>query len=237
MCLGSTPMIRSGIRKVLGSVGLQLSRVPDVEETMGLASGTAEIVYTSHTIEHVSEGAVVNLFRESFRALKPGGCLRVTTGPDAELDYAALMRRDADCIYWDESCVAPGTYESVFRSPATSVPLEERWLHHVASQLAPNCPAPHPNKIDAAKVRALLADKSMADALDHLTSQCTFDPDWPGSHMSWWSVGKVIAFLRRAGFQNVYPSAYGQSRFAVLRNTHHFDNTHPSMSLYVEATR
>jgi SAM-dependent methyltransferase len=200
-------------------------------------SGTAELVYTSHTVEHVSDAAVENLFREAYRILKPGGGLRVTTGPDAELDYAALMRGDADWFYWDENYVTPGTYEDQLHGPATSVPLEERWLHHVASQLAPNCKSEHPNKVGAAAIKKLLSEKSMVEALDWLTAQCRFDPHMPGNHMSWWSKAKAMDVMRRAGFETVYPSAYGQSRFAVLRNTHYFDNTHPSMSLYVEAIK
>lgn len=200
-------------------------------------SGVAEIVYTSHTIEHVTDAAVANLFREAHRVLKPGGCLRVTTGPDAELDYAALMRGDVDHFYWDEDYVAPGTFEGQLLAPATSVPLEERWLHHVATQLAPNSVAKHAVKLDAVAVRALLKVKSMEEALNYLTSLCTFDPKMPGNHVSWWTRGKAMDAIRKAGFETVYASAYGQSRFAVLRNTHYFDNTHPSMSLYVEAIK
>lgn len=36
-------------------------------------SNTAEIVYTSHTIEHISEKAVEKMFSEAFRMLKRGG--------------------------------------------------------------------------------------------------------------------------------------------------------------------
>ncbi len=169
--------------------------------------------------------------------LKPGGALRVTTGPDAHLDYAALMRGDADHFYWDEYYVERGHYEADFRAPATSVPLEERWLHHVATQLAPNDVTDYPTKLNAEQVKKLLGEKPLEAVLDYLTGLCTFDANRPGNHMSWWTPERAIALMRRAGFQNAYRSAYGQSRFAVLRNTFYFDNTHPSMSLYVEAIK
>ncbi|HVH43627.1 MAG TPA: methyltransferase domain-containing protein, partial [Labilithrix sp.] len=202
-----------------------------------IADGEAEIIYTSHTIEHVSDAAVENLFREAHRVLKPGGCLRVTTGPDANLDYAALQRGDAAHFYWDEYYAAPGQFEQHFRAPATSVPLEERWLHHVATQLAPNDITDYPIKLDAAKIRTLLAEKPLEEALDYLTSLCKFDPARPGNHMSWWTPAKATDLMRRCGFETVYPSGYGQSRFAVLRDTRYFDCTHPAMSLYVEAIK
>lgn len=202
-----------------------------------IETGTAELVYTSHTVEHVSDAAVQKLCEEAFRVLKPGGAFRVTTGPDAVLDHAALMRGDADHFYWDENYATPGTYENNYRAPATSVPLEERWLHHVATQLAPNYIGDHPVKFSAGQITELLQQKPLNEVLDYLTGLCTFDPKHPENHMSWWSHDKMLGYLQRAGFQTAYRSAYGQSRFAVLRNTNFFDSTHPSMSLYVEAIK
>jgi predicted SAM-dependent methyltransferase len=198
--------------------------------------GTAEVIYTSHTIEHVKEPAVQNLFNEAFRALKPGGVLRVTTGPDAETDFRAMMRGDDDWFYWDESYVTPDYYSRMFKAPATSVPLEERWLHHVASQLAPN-DITESKKYTAEDVREKVAELGFEGALDFFTSQCQFIPERPGNHVSWWTHGKVEKFMRNAGFENVYRSGHSQSVLPILRNTSLFDSTHPAMSIYVEAIK
>jgi predicted SAM-dependent methyltransferase len=199
--------------------------------------GTAEVIYTSHTIEHIKDEAVQNLFNESFKALKPGGYLRVTTGPDADLDFEALKRGDAHWFYWNKWYEKPGTYEKIFHSPATSVPLEERWLHHVASPLAPNDKSPSPVKITAEELRKLIKEKTKEELLDYLTSLCHFNPDRTGSHVSWWNYDKIAGFMRKAGFVNVYKSGYGQSACPLLRNTKYFDNTHPQISVYAEAIK
>jgi hypothetical protein len=60
---------------------------------------------------------------------------------------------------------------------------------------------------------------------------------YPGNHVNWWTKEKVHASLTRAGFSNVYVSAYGQSFAAPLRDTNYFDNTQPRISFYVEATK
>jgi predicted SAM-dependent methyltransferase len=198
---------------------------------------SAHLIYTSHTIEHVSYEAVEVLFREAWRALRPGGVLRVTTGPDAETDFRALQRGDADWFYWDDDYVLPGSYEHVFKAPATSVPLEERWLHHVASQLAPNSVSPSPRKLDADAVRELIARLGFPAVLDELSGACQFDPQRPGNHISWWTHDRVIGLLRRAGFETVYRSGAGQSASPLLRRSPLFDSTHPQMSIYVEAIR
>lgn len=206
-------------------------------DPLPVETGTAEVVYTSHTIEHVTEVAVRNLFHEAYRALRSGGYFRVTTGPDADLDYAALMRGDEDWFYWDEAYSLVGCFEHIFHQPATSVPLEERWLHHVASQLARNNRSPSAVKFGAPEIRALLSEKNMQDVLDHFTSFCVFNPEYPGNHISWWNFDKISRFLREAGFSRIYRSGYGQSFCPILRDTSLFDNTHPQMSVYVEAIR
>lgn len=42
-------------------------------DPLPIPTGSAEIIYSSHTIEHVEETAVAKLFREAYRSLKPGG--------------------------------------------------------------------------------------------------------------------------------------------------------------------
>jgi len=200
-------------------------------------TGTAEVIYTSHTIEHVTEEAVQNLFNEVYRVLRKGGVFRITTGPDAVTDYAALMRRDEDWFYWDEWYTRVGTFEHIFYAPATSVSLEERWLRHVASPLAPNDKSPSEKKYSKHEIQKILKTRTMEEAVDFFCSQCSFNPERPGNHISWWSHEKINRFLKVAGFSDIVRSGYGQSSCAIMRDSDLFDSTHPQMSIYVEARR
>ncbi len=202
-----------------------------------IKDGTAEIIYTSHTIEHIKEPGVRNLFSNAYRALKPGGIIRVTTGPDAETEFRAMMRGDADWFYWDNWYKEPGSYEGLWTVPPGSVALEERWLDHVAAPLAPHSKAPSPIKYHAAEIRKIIAEKGFEGSLDFFTGQCPYDPKNPSSHISWWTHDKVMRYLREAGFTNVYRSGRGQSASVLMRGSEQFDSTHPQMSLYVEAIR
>lgn len=182
-----------------------------------IPDASAEIIYSSHTIEHIEDRHVASLLRECFRALRPGGVLRVTTGPDADLDLAALRRGDNEWFYWDRS----------------DRPIEDKWLYGLATALAPHGEAPGP-KLAAHEVRAMLDSPNL---LDELTARVSYNPAFPGHHVSWWNADKLLRFFRDAGFDGAYRSGYGQSICPVLRNTHYFDNTHPQISLYVEAVR
>lgn len=201
-----------------------------------IRASAAKVIYTSHTIEHVKDDAVARLFREAHRALMPGGVLRVTTGPDADTDYAALMRGDKDWFYWTEWHSRPGTWEHMLSAPANSAPLEERWLHHVASACAPISLTPG-TKFTAPEIRAILSSRPMAEALDYFTSLCEYRPDFPGDHVSWWNAEKIMRFMREAGFVNVSRSGCMQSASPYLRQSKLFDYTHPQISVYVEAIR
>lgn len=196
-----------------------------------------KIAYTSHTIEHVKEDAVARLFREVYRTLEPGGIFRVTTGPDAETDFRALMNDDENWFYWDRYYAGEGSHDHLFHAPATSVPLAERWLHHVASELAPNDRTDSPRKYSADEIMSIIAEKGFEGSLDFFTNQCTFRPDRPGNHVSWWAHEKVERYLRNAGFETVYRSGYRQSVSPLMRNSDLFDSTHPQMSVYVEARK
>ena len=206
-------------------------------EPLPILTSTAEIIYTSHTIEHVSEDAVRNLFREAFKALKQGGVFRVTTGPDAELDWRALKAGDSSWFYWDEWYKDSGTYEDKYFNPPTSSTLQERWLHHVSSQLVSNDISPSKVKLTAEQISEIIESKDMESSLNYFTSLCEFNPERPGNHITWWSYEKINQFLREAGFTNVYRSGYGQSISPILRNVNIFDNTHPQMSVYCEALK
>jgi len=72
----------------------------------------AELVYSSHTIEHVSDEAVRNMLSESYRILKPGGGIRLTT-PDAFLEFQAYRRKDIKWWYWVDWYSRPGTFENI----------------------------------------------------------------------------------------------------------------------------
>jgi predicted SAM-dependent methyltransferase len=187
-------------------VGMQINVIHiDLMEKgpLPIEANSAEVIYSSHTIEHVKDDAVQNLFNESYKVLKPGGFIRITTGPDADTDFEALQRGDSHWFYWNKWYEAPGTYEHVYHKPATAVPLEERWLHHVASQLAPNDKSPSQVKLNADEIRRLITNKSKNELLDYLTSLCAFQPERTGNHVSWWNYNKIEDFLRRAGFTNV----------------------------------
>lgn len=206
-------------------------------QQMPIADNTAEIVYSSHTIEHVSDRAVKNMLKESFRILKPGGVIRLTT-PDAELDYQAYKRNDRLYYYWIEWYSKNGTWENNYKCPLSKASTHQIFLHHHASQLCEINKDDTPlHKYSDKEIEEAFLRNPSAQTIDYFTQQCKFNPAYPGNHINWWTHDKIATFLKEAGFVQPYRSGWGQSSVPVLRDTNYFDNTHPKISLYVEAQK
>ncbi len=204
-----------------------------------LQSGIAEVVYTSHTVEHIPDTAAANLFAESFRVLKPGGVFRMTT-PDVALELRALREDDRDYFYWIDMYSEPAEIARVgLDRPMRDATTAQIFLEHVATSASEIVLDGAPTRVSDAELARLLRELGDDGALDACAALCPVELQrkYPGRHCNWWTFAKADRMLRAAGFGRVYRSGYGQSACPVLRNTALFDSTHPKISLYVEAVR
>ncbi|MBN8180044.1 methyltransferase domain-containing protein [Roseibium aggregatum] len=196
--------------------------LPFEDESVALA-------YTSHTIEHVKDNFIQDMFVEVYRTLEPGGMFRITC-PDADLFYHAMKLDNFERFFcrrktwfekhgFDKEKVDGLDYlKMAFATAMTSGPIylgndQQKW-----------------NEI---KSEFLRLEKEAF--LDFLTSQVDFSINRIGAHINWWTHKKAESFLRRAGFNDIRYSSYGGSLAAPMCDINHFDNTHPDESLYVEA--
>lgn len=200
-----------------------------------IAGNSAQAVYSSHTIEHISDEAAEKFLTESYRILTQGGVIRLTA-PDAELDWRAYHDKDIEFWYW--------RHEPLFNSPDFSaMPMkqaspEQLFMLHLFSQLSnTGKDTSAQRRFDDAEVAEILCRNEMTAAFDYFAQYCRFNDQYPGNHINWWTKDKAITFLRRAGFTDIRISAYGQSYCPPMRNTRFFDNTMPKVSFYVEAVK
>jgi SAM-dependent methyltransferase len=194
-------------------------------------TGSIELAYTSHTIEHVNDAAVEQLFRECFRVLRPGGGFRVTC-PDARAFYQTIV--DDNLPFWSfrrRWFAGPGSnaprlddvtvFDFFVREVAT-----RRCRYYVHAQKPPSL----------AELEERFRTLDYAGFVSSLTGDLVFDPNRP-EHMNAWDEARVTDKLRSAGFSDVYVSRRGQSRFAPMMDPVCFDSTMPWGSLFVEARR
>ena len=204
-----------------------------------IEKNSAEIVYSSHTIEHISDKAAQNMFNESFRILKPGGTIRITA-PDVDLDYRAYRDNDRNYFYWKEGYSSPDEVRRAkLACSMNDLSAGEMFLSHFAASVSPLYLTRSDELINDEELKLIFSKMKYEDALNYCTSKCSMELHKlnSGHHINWWNESKIFRMLKEAGFTNIYHSGYGQSFLPVLRNLNYFDSTYYKISVYVEAIK
>jgi predicted SAM-dependent methyltransferase len=185
-----------------------------------------QVVYMSHVIEHLTDEDVQYCFVEVNRCLRPGGFFRITC-PDIDLEYAAYCRGDVTLWMW------PTPWGE------RSFSIEQRFLEHFATALTLNYPDDAWHKFTDEEIRDIFSKLPKEEALGFFVNQIPSRPEQthPENHVNWFNSAKLLAMLKKAGFEGVYESRYGQSKCPLMRNTRLFDSTVPDISLYVEGQK
>lgn len=208
-------------------------------EPFPISSDTAEIVYSSHVIEHITDAAAQNMFNEAYRILKKDGVFRFYT-PNIELSYRAVKNNDRDFYYWIDNYSTQKEMNRIkIKQPMNQTSIKQIFLFSFASQVSELSIIDSINKISDKEIDRVFNELSFNEALNYCTSKCSIEWQnvYPGYHINWWSKEKAFKMLKQAGFKNINLSAFGQSFSPVLRKTHMFDNTNPKISLYIEAIK
>lgn len=200
---------------------------------------SAELVYSSHTVEHITNQAAQNMFNESYRILKKNGILRVTT-PNIELEYRACRDNDRNYFYWIDNYSQRKEMERIkITMPMKEAPIEQIFLFHFAGNASTLAIEGAKERISTEEFKRIFSTHSLEDALNYCTSKVDLNiqAQNPGNHVNWWSAEKMTRMFKLAGFKNIFISGYGQSFAPPMRNTNLFDSTHPKISLYMEAIK
>lgn len=202
-------------------------------EPLPIADASATIIYCSHVIEHVPDADVERLLAESYRALMPGGVLRLVT-PDIDLAFAAYLNNDIEffrAYYPTQHIDHPQQIGlNIMPSEATAAQL---FIHAVASQLSTMDRDPC-GKVTDEVLAESLQERGTAETIDMM---CRITkPGRPENHRNWFSDAKLAGMMSRVGFATVYRSGWMQSRHPEMRDYKAFD-PHPTISLFMEAIR
>lgn len=208
-------------------------------EQFPIEDSSAEITYSSHTVEHISNEATQNMFNETNRILKKNGFLRITT-PNIDLEYRAYRENDRHYFHYIDTYSGYKQWERAkYNKPLNTASIEQIFLTHFASNVSTLHIDGSAERIDDDEFNALFDELNYEEALNYCINKCSVEiqKKYPGNHINWWNFKKMSSMLTEAGFSKIYLSGHGQSFCPILRNTTFFDNTYPKMSLYVEAIK
>jgi predicted SAM-dependent methyltransferase len=198
-------------------------------------NNTADLVYTAHTLEHLSDAAVRHTLQESARVLKPDGVIRISV-PDVDL---AIRHYELENVEWftefrpnsppnklystrhgQEQCVMEEYLLSVFATHLTNARERGTTDDHCA---------------DFVQVDSDYNSLSRHAFLQKYTDQV--HDEWqmenPGLHRNWFDYQRLEELLIESGFENIRQECSQQSdRIEFCHND--FDKR-PYLSLHVEA--
>ncbi len=195
----------------------------DIEQKvpLPLSDGTILAVYSSHTIEHVTDNQARHVYQESFRVLDRGGWMRITC-PDIQIYYNAYKNKDKSFKLFQQMREGGLSWENCF-------------INEFATQLRDRKDKDELTK----EVDRIFASLPLNEGCDHFTDQIDYDIQriMVGSHINWWTYEKIAAFLKDAGFTDIKRSAHGESEYLPMRDILYFDSTDVESSVWVEARK
>lgn len=202
------------------------------KKSLPLKNNDAELIYVSHVIEHVTDEVVDHLFIECFRVLKSSGIIRIIT-PDLDFLYTLYAENENIVDLWRDR------YNPLlFSRSFCEKDIHQLFLQNFATQLSELSIDPTSRyKYSDKEFIKLLLEYPYPEFLNYFSQRCSFNPESPANHMNWYNYNKLVSKLKKAGFSNIYRSAYAQSRAPPMRDVNFFDQSSPWLSLYVEAKK
>ena len=181
-------------------------------DNLPYADKSVDGIYCSHVIEHIETFAVEEFFKESYRALKPGGILRICC-PDAEYLYSNLQD-NPEYFKWhplykniDDALACFVSEVGTPNVGKRNFGLQKNWFEYTYDEL-----------------------------LKALRSDLEFDERSPGRHINSWDFERIFWLAKSVGFSCVTKSRFQGSFKEEFRGSD-MDLTHPEMSLYVDVKK
>jgi len=178
------------------------------------ADNSVDLIYCSHTLEHLDEKSSHRFLKECYRMLKKNGVMRVAL-PNTKNDFYLLY-----CLIRQNEM-----YDDIKKNY-----IEDACLHILADT-------------KTMKIKNLLKalDKTSFESKDFYNllikehpTMAYFDGNNPERHINYWDFDNLIEVISEFGFKLTIPSYQGSSVVRPFCNLHVFDNTEPQIAIYAD---
>lgn len=194
-----------------------------LKKKLPVKDGEVEIVFSSHTIEHMDDASVAFILKESYRVLKDGGTIRLSC-PNADKAFKAYESNDKDFFNNKDILTFGDT-------------IGNQLIDFFASYGdAPGPITKGKHKVKCDVIKKHYETLSKEDFIKWCVTQIPNTAKYK-AHINGFTFDKITKFLLEAGFDidQIRLSSYRRSNVEEL-NGSEFDNR-PNHSLFVEATK
>lgn len=196
---------------------------------------TADLIFSAHTLEHLSNKAVQHTLREAARILKPGGAIRISV-PDIEL---AICHYKQENIEWYTEFRPNASPDKLYttRNGQVEYMMEEYLLSVFATHLtnARKSGTSDDHCADFKEVRSDFYSLSKQDFFEKYSNQILdeWQEENPGLHRNWFDYQRLESLLSEAGFTHIRKECSQQSKYTEFCYSDF--GKRPFLSLHVEA--
>ena len=193
-------------------------------------SGSIDLIYSAHMLEHLKDASVSHLLRECRRILSPNGIIRLTC-PNAEAIIQAY--RNEESSFLDDMVIEETKYFSRHKPDQPEFGTKHVTFLGMLSnhiQDSKHTPVVADRKTIDVNVGALSVDEFCQWAVSLQTTSQTMT----GGHVNGWYPEKLCKFLEEAGFTRI---ALKQAKSSEVWNFEklEYSDSRNNYSFFVEA--
>ena len=173
---------------------------------------SVELIYCSHTLEHLEEDKAIHFLTECHRILKHNGVFRLVVPDISRLFYFSRL--------------------------ISNQPIEDQIKKSVILSTA--FYGFHPSRVlsDEIVIKAMSDSnyhhETFIMRVKEMGISDKFDGNNPESHISFWDYEKLKKYGVNIGYKCCLPFNMGSSTAAPFKNIEIFDSSEPQLSIYVE---
>lgn len=181
--------------------------VPETNESI-------DLIYCSHTLEHIDGISSTRFLKECYRILKKNGVMRLAL-PNTKNDFFLLK-----CLL-SQSSIAKD--------------VKENYLREVVSHILTDT-----QKLSIKEIKDLSnntnqdSNKFFYNIIKKYSDFAEFKESNPERHINYWDFENLIRETSNIGFSYCIPCYQGTSVASPFTNLHVFDNTEPQISIYAD---
>ena len=210
------PAITKKYKAIQGKENIDFFSINLCQENLKIPLDTSsvDLIYCSHTIEHLEEAKVINFLKECSRILKSGGVMRLSIPHTENNFYFSRLINQQKNTPQDlkDNSIKISAIEAL--SSAEDVNAEELINEIIDKNFSVE------NFYSSSSKKFELSKK--------------FDDRKPERHISFWSHEKLSNIANNIGFKFYLPFYKGSSTSEPFKNIEVFDTTEPQWSLYGE---
>ena len=199
------------------------------ERRLPFGNESQDVIYSSHTIEHIEEPVLSNLLHESYRILKNGGYIRLEA-PDAEVIIAAYKSEDRRILD-----------KLSFKSLVDKGMAEDYGEDHIALLGAFSCYVDGGHHVSVLAPRREVEEKLATMDLDGFGRWCvslqTEQQRISGGHVNTIYFDKLRSLLAEAGFVDIQQMSNRRTKIPRINLSGIERRQRADFSLYVEARK